>query len=214
MLKKIAIYGAGGFGREIRCLLNEINEISQTWDFVGFFDDKIAAGTTIKDGKVLGGIDALNSWENPLDLILAFGNPIYMKEVFTKIKNPSISFPNIISPKARFLEKSSLKIGKGNLINWNCSISCDVEIGDFNLLNLGVAIGHDSKLGNFNVLMTNVNISGNVQLGNENFVGTGATILQGIRLGNATRIGGNALVIKNTEENSTYIGNPAVKFHF
>ena len=40
-MKKIAIYGAGGFGREVACLLNKINEVEPTWDLVGFFDDGV-----------------------------------------------------------------------------------------------------------------------------------------------------------------------------
>ena len=38
-MKNIAIYGAGGFGREVACLLNIINEKEPTWNLVGFFDD-------------------------------------------------------------------------------------------------------------------------------------------------------------------------------
>ena len=38
-MKKIAIIGAGGFGREVACLINAINEKSKEWDFIGFFDD-------------------------------------------------------------------------------------------------------------------------------------------------------------------------------
>ena len=46
-MKKIAIYGAGGFGREVACLLNKINEVKLTWELIGFFDDGLAIGTTI-----------------------------------------------------------------------------------------------------------------------------------------------------------------------
>ena len=62
-MKQIAIYGAGGFGREVACLLNKINEVEPTWELVGFFDDGIEKGTQVSHfGKVLGGIDELNAW--------------------------------------------------------------------------------------------------------------------------------------------------------
>lgn len=35
-MKKIAVYGAGGFGREVACMLRHINNITPTWDLVGF----------------------------------------------------------------------------------------------------------------------------------------------------------------------------------
>ena len=54
-MKKIAIYGAGGFGREVACLLNKINEVKLTWELIGFFDDGLAIGTEVSHfGNVLG----------------------------------------------------------------------------------------------------------------------------------------------------------------
>lgn len=36
-MKDIAIYGAGGFGREVASLIKRINRIENQWNFVGFF---------------------------------------------------------------------------------------------------------------------------------------------------------------------------------
>ena len=41
-MKDIAIFGAGGFGREVACLIKRINEKEPTWRFIGFFDDNEA----------------------------------------------------------------------------------------------------------------------------------------------------------------------------
>lgn len=38
-MRDIAIYGAGGFGKEVACLLNRINEVNHQWNLIGFFDD-------------------------------------------------------------------------------------------------------------------------------------------------------------------------------
>ena len=38
-MKNIAIYGAGGFGREVSCMLNIINQCESRWNLIGFFDD-------------------------------------------------------------------------------------------------------------------------------------------------------------------------------
>ena len=35
----IAIYGAGGFGKEVACLIERLNARRSTWNFIGFFDD-------------------------------------------------------------------------------------------------------------------------------------------------------------------------------
>ena len=37
MKKDIAIYGAGGFGREVFCLINKLNAASEgSWNVIGF----------------------------------------------------------------------------------------------------------------------------------------------------------------------------------
>ena len=35
-MRDIAIYGAGGFGKEVACLLNRINEVNHQWNLIGF----------------------------------------------------------------------------------------------------------------------------------------------------------------------------------
>ena len=43
-MKEIAIYGFGGFGREVACLIRKINERQPRWKFIGYFDDGHASG--------------------------------------------------------------------------------------------------------------------------------------------------------------------------
>ena len=77
-MKDIAIYGAGGFGREVASLIKRINRIENQWNFVGFFDDDFRnkpKGSSNEYGSLLGGIDDLNTYPSNLSLILAFGNP-------------------------------------------------------------------------------------------------------------------------------------------
>lgn len=38
-MKKIAIYGAGGFGREVAFLIDDINKVNPQYEFIGYFDD-------------------------------------------------------------------------------------------------------------------------------------------------------------------------------
>ena len=53
-MKDIAIYGFGGFGREIACVINAINQVTPTWNFIGYFDDGHSVGEANKYGRVLG----------------------------------------------------------------------------------------------------------------------------------------------------------------
>ena len=38
-MKDIVIYGAGGYGREIACLIKRLNAVKKEWNLLGFIDD-------------------------------------------------------------------------------------------------------------------------------------------------------------------------------
>ena len=213
-MQNIAIYGAGGFGREIACLITAINKVEHRWNIIGFFDDNSSLkDTSNKYGEILGGIDILNSWEEPLAIVMAIGNPVVLSSVVGKINNPNIKFPNIIAPDVLFLDQTDFVSGQGNLISFKCTISCHVRLGNFNLFNIDTLIGHDSSIGDFNVFSPSVHISGEVKIGNLNFFGVSSVVLQQKKIGNNTVVATNSVIMRNTVDNTTYIGNPAVKFN-
>ncbi len=211
-MKDIAIFGAGGFGREIACLLRLINHNELKWNIIGFFDDNQSLwGSETGYGKVLGGMDSLNKWKDSLSIVIAIGVPQTLKIVAEKITNPFVEFPNIIAPSVTFLDKESTKMGKGNVICSSCLISCNVTIGDFNILNGFIPVGHDTVIGNYNVIMPSTNISGGVSIGEENFLGVKSTVLQYVKIGNDVRVGAGGVVMRNTKDGNLYMGNPATK---
>ena len=208
-MKDIAIYGAGGLGREIACILKEINEQESTWNLVGFFDDGMEKGSSNEYGTILGGMSELNQWEGDLAVIIGIGNPKITHLLVNKITNEQISFPNIISPDVKFLDRDSLKIGKGNFINFKASVSCNVTIGNFNSIGAFTALGHDCKVGDFNTLMPSVQVCGFVEMGQQNFLGISSIVLQMNKIGNGITLGAGSILMKDAEDDRTYFGNPA-----
>lgn len=208
-MKDIAIYGAGGFGREIACLIRQINEVRPLWNLIGFFDDEVKEIRANRYGKVLGDINTLNEWKKPISVVLSIATPSYLENMASKITNPLVEFPNIIAPNVNVFDKDAFTIGKGNLIFFGCRISSDVSIGDFNLFNGAVSLGHDVKLGSFNVLQPSTRISGDCRVGDKNFFGVQSIVLQSVIIGSSTRIGTLSVVMRNTKDDSLYFGNPA-----
>lgn len=208
-MKKIAIYGAGGFGREVACLINIINEQTPEWELIGFFDDGITKGKKNEYGVVIGGIDEVNSYPEELAVVLAIASPKAVVKIVGNITSSKVWFPNIISPDVTFADKENGSIGKGNIISHKCVISCNVRIGDFNILNGFILIGHDACIGSFNIIMPAVKISGEVQIGDRNFFGVSSAVLQQITIGNDTVVGANSLILRNTKDGMTYFGSPA-----
>lgn len=217
-MKDIAIFGAGGFGREIACLIRVINESSEKpcWNLIGFFDDNPSLkGTSISHyGVCMGGIDDLNRYPGELSLVLAIGNSKVVKMIYDKITNPNVSYPNIIHPDFNIIDPKTFSIGIGNIIQEGCSVSCDVSIGNFNVLNGSVVMGHDDNIGDYNTFMPGIRISGEVVIGEYNFFGVGSIILQQIKVGNNIRLGAGSVLMTKPKEGNLYMGNPAKKVVF
>lgn len=211
-MNKIAIYGAGGFGKEIAAMISKINEVSKTWEFIGFFDDNISPGIQVSHfGKVLGDMNTLNNWSEPLGIVFAIGNPSTLFTLVQKVINPKITFPNLFHPEVYFADIDSFKCGKGNIAVRGVSFSVDVKIGDFNLFNSYSALAHDVKVGDYNVFMPLTRISGEATIGNLNFFGIGSVVLQCIKIGHQTRIGAGSYIMRHTKDCCLYLGNPAKK---
>lgn len=214
-MKDIAIFGAGGFGREVASMVTIINQKEQRWNIVGFFDDGVEKGKQISHfGPVLGGMADLNNWDKEIDIAIAIGNPMSLRGVRERITNKNVSFPNIIYPDFFVYDPKTFSIGKGNIINRGCSCTCNVTIGDFNVINGYIGFGHDDIIGNYNIIMPSVNISGEVTLGDCNLLGVGSIILQQIKIGNNVCLGAGAVLLTKPKDGNTYIGNPAKVFKY
>lgn len=215
-MKEIAIYGAGGFGREVACILEKINDVEPTWHLVGFFDDDPALkGQMVSHyAPCLGGIDELNAYANELAVAITIGSPKTVEMVVEKITNPNVSFPNIIHPNFVMADEQTFHIGKGNIIQRDCKVSCDVTLGDFNVLNGNTAMGHDVNVGSYNVFMPAARISGQTKIGDRNFFGVGCIVLQQMKIGNEIRLGAGSVLMTKPKDGFLYMGNPAKKTEF
>ncbi|GCD77318.1 transferase [Thermaurantimonas aggregans] len=205
----IAIFGAGGFGREVELLINDINAHSvSSYNLIGYFDDKFQPGTLFNGYPILGGIKELNAWSDDLALVLAVGNSLTRKRIYSEILNKNITYPSLIHPRATVNIKYNF-IGKGVVICEGTILTCNIHIGDFVLINLQCTVGHDAAIESFASLMPGVNVSGNVKINSAVFIGTGAKIINNVEIGENSIIGAGAVVSKNIPANCTAVGVPA-----
>ncbi|WP_209390145.1 acetyltransferase [Chryseobacterium sp. RR2-3-20] len=213
-MKKIAVFGAGGFGREVKTIIDEINRNNKIYDFIGYFDDGKDKGILINNFPVLGGVNEINNFEEDLCVILCIADPKIKKKIAQKINSTKISFPSIIHPKSS-VSNDYVNIGKGCIICEGTIITCNIDIEDFVILNLSCTVGHDTKIGAFSSFMPSVNISGEVKIEQGVYVGTGAKIINLLDIGENTIVGAGAVVSKSLPANCTAVGIPAkpIKFH-
>jgi sugar O-acyltransferase (sialic acid O-acetyltransferase NeuD family) len=206
-LKALAIYGAGGFGREMALMIDQINKQTPAWRMVGFYDDGIEKESLVDGWPILGGIEDLNR-AGTLSLCIAIADPAIRQRVQQKISNSLISFPTLIHPTC-LTGSSANQIGQGSILTAGVILTVGIAIGDFCIVNLGSTIGHDVKLDDYCSIMPGCSISGNVTLGKRCIMGTGSRIIQGISIGEDCMIGAGALVTKSFQSGKKIMGVPA-----
>lgn len=206
MSKPIAIYGAGGFGREVLTLIEHINAHEKEWDFIGFFDDM--PNIDIANESYLGDIDALNNFDQQLAVVLANGNSCIRYSMFNKINNSKIYFPILIHPNVVFGRREAIEIARGSVICAGSTLTLDIKLGEFSLINLNTTIGHNSSLGKFTSVMPGVNIAGDVEIGEQVYIGSGANIINGKSIGALSKVGAGAVVHIDVPTGTTAVGVP------
>lgn len=208
-MKDIAIFGIGGFGREVLTLIQDINKVEPSWNVVGFFDDGYSIGYESHGLKNLGGVKELNEWKTPLSVTIAIGTPCIKHAIYNKIQNPYIDYPTLIHPSVIIGDKDSVKIGKGCIFCAYTVITCDVDLGDFVILNIACTLGHDTVVKDYCAFMPTCNISGECKIEEGVYCGTGVKIINQTSIGSETIVGAGAVVVKPLPAKCTAVGIPA-----
>ena len=212
MKKAIAVFGAGGLGREVAAMIRQFNINETQWELLGFFDDGLKKGDSIDGHKILGGRVEANAFEKPLSLVLAIADPSIRQDVADYLKNPKLDFPVLRHPWTDCGDVSNNHLGRGVILSSHVSLTTGINLAEFTIVNLGCTIGHDVTLGAFTSVMPGCNISGNVRIGPRCVLGTGSKYLPGLSIGGDSIVGAGAVVTKNFPERSKLIGVPAKQY--
>lgn len=205
-MKDIVIIGAGGFGREVAWLIEDINKEKTEWNILGFVDDdESIQGSKINGYTVIGNINWLKKQQ--VNVVNAIGDPIIKKKVMDKLQGSKNIYPVLIHPSVVYSDR--VNFGQGSIICAGNIITVDVKIGNHVIINLDCTVGHDANIGDFTTILPSVNISGYVTTEECVSVGTGSAIIQGVKIGEDTVVGAGSIVIKDLPTNCTAVGAPA-----
>lgn len=211
-MKDIVIIGAGGFGREVAWLIEDINRENREWNVIGFIDDnQFIQGTEISGYKVVGNSNWLK--EQELYVVNAIGNPFIKKKVMSQLSGSKNRYPVLIHPSVIYSD--NITFGEGSIICAGSILTVNIIIGKHVIVNLDCTIGHDAIIGDYSTILPSANVSGFVKIDECVSVGTGSAIIHGISIGENTIIGAGAVVVKDLPANCTAVGSPAkpIKFH-
>ena len=209
ILTPLVIFGAGGLGREVFLLIQQLNDHRPTWEVRGFYDDAAPAQPTVAGLPYLGTSADLNATTEPLAVAVAVGNSAARAAVVARLSSAQLSFPALVHPTVAVVPRQRIALGAGCLIQQGCILTCDIELGRFVLLNLGCTVGHDARLADFCSLMPHANVGGGAQLAAGVYLGTNATVIQNVSVGAQAIVGAGAVVVRDLPAHVTAVGVPA-----
>jgi sugar O-acyltransferase (sialic acid O-acetyltransferase NeuD family) len=130
-------------------------------------------------------------------------------KVFNLLSELGYEFATYISSKCSVWRTAEIgkncMIFEGNNVQHNCIIEDNV------ILWSGNHIGHGSKVLHSSYISSHACIAGFAEIGERSFIGINSSITDFTKVAEDCFIGAAALINKNTESNSIYTGNPAIK---
>lgn len=208
-MKKIVLYGAGGFGKEVATLIEWINWKKPTYELLGFIDDgaQFNEGIMINDYPWLGGSQWIIDHREDTFCTCTIGDVSIKSKIQEELTRIGVQFESLVAIDA-FVSKNT-SIGKGSVIYGGVTISVNCSIGNGVLINQGCTIGHDAIIGDYTTIMPGTGISGAVKVGSGVSIGGHAFIVPEKKIGDGATVAAGSIVFTNVKAGTTVLGNPA-----
>lgn len=202
-IKKVGLIGYSGHAFVVAEILNTLNI-----GIAGYFEKE-----QVKWNPFL--LDYLGYERSPeflkktaeLSLFVAIGDNTIRCNILNFLKEKKVDVSTIVSPTA--IVASSVKIDIGSLVCFGAIINPFVQIGSGVIVNTGAILEHECKIGSFSHIASGAVLAGNVSVGENTLIGSNTSVKQGVSIGNNVIVGAGSVVIKDTPDNSVWVGNPA-----
>ena len=208
MKKNLAIYGAGGFGRET---LQAILRLEGADIDIAFVDDSQKKRQVSVDGYPVLSLEQALSQRRSFCVAIADGE--IRKRIFGQLHSSNATLFDFIAQTAIISKLAVIDIGA--IICEHVTLTSNCRIGKFFLANIYSYVAHDCVIGDYVTFGPRVSCNGRIVIGDGAFIGTSAILRQGtsekpLRTGAGAIVGMGAVVTRDVEPGAIVVGNPAI----
>ena len=214
-MKRFAIFGASGFGREVLPLVRQQLQRTEVdpWELV-FVDDQPPA-TELNGHRVVTYAQWLVEPAASRHISLAIANSAIREKLAARCLADRVQFFDVKA--ANLVVLDDVQVGSGSVLCPFVTLTSNVRIGQQFHANIYSYVAHDCVIGDFVTFAPGVQCNGNVVIENHAYIGTGAVIKQGqpgqpLVIGKGAVVGMGAVVTRNVAAGTTVVGNPAKLF--
>lgn len=207
-----AVFGAGGYGREVMPLARaQIQNQGETTANLYFVVDAPETDE-VNYTKVISLTEFLKINARKKNLVCAIADSRVRASLRERIACAGISDWTIVAGNCVVMDQ--VNIGSGSILSPFVTVTSNVTIGLSFHANIYSYVGHDCVIGDFVTFAPGVKCNGNVNIENHVYIGSGAIIRPGqpgkpLKIGEGAVIGMGSVVTKDVPAGVTVFGNPA-----
>lgn len=212
-MKRFAIFGASGYGREVLPVARQQLQSSLAGgigDLV-FVDDN-PPSATINGQRVLTYDQWLREPKSEGYINVAIADSHIRQKLAERCEADNVRFFEVRA--SNVIQLDDVQLGEGAVLSPFVTLTSNVRIGRHFHANLYSYVAHDCVIGDYVTFAPGVMCNGNVHIEDHVYIGTGAVIKQGLPgaplvIGRGAVVGMGAVVTKSVPPGVTVIGNPA-----
>lgn len=138
---------------------------------------------------------------------VTIGDNQLRKKISEHVFSENHNLVNLIHPSS-ILSTTAVMLNH-NLISAGVIINAQVCIGKGTIINTAAIIEHECVIEDYVHIAPGAVLLGDVKVGECSFIGANSVIKEGVKIGKNCIIGAGTVVLKDIEDNTTVVGNPA-----
>jgi sugar O-acyltransferase (sialic acid O-acetyltransferase NeuD family) len=201
------IFGAGGHAKDLAGQI--ISEFGN--NAIVCFVDEFSPGRMLL-GLPVRSFDESTRLATSCEWLVAIGDPARRRQITERIARLGLVEGRFVSSRAYIAP--NVMIGVGAQIFAGTALSVDATVGRGVIVNFNCSVSHDVSIGDFTTLSPSCSIAGRVQIESDAFLGIGVVSVNGtpdrpLTIGQGTLVGAGAVVTKSIPPGQRVVGIPA-----